>query len=505
MPPVRAVTGYGTNEFASQRYTRLIYPNCKNMQTSNVSIALINPTFTSAAYDHAFYVFYKKYGLSLSQGIKNITQDLKFLSNSVPNATVHTVENTFIKTIPQHLQSLLPNKLDLCILTDQDLQKGHIFSRQSYTDSLNRLFDIVIIFHEEYVTPKIYEILERFVLDGGTLIVMSGNPLYAEVRYNENSNKVTLVNGHGFAFNNKTAFKGLIERWENETKIWEGSNFYRYALPEYPLRFYNNPFNAGGPEINYVSNKNARIILDYHSSDLRYPVAAYILKSGAGKVISTGVDSSVIRYPNFFKFFDDLLINYANPKNISLSKHVPPYYSPPYRPKQFVRNSNDFIFDIVGNQTNNRIHIGSISNQSSLGTGILRIIGKTENKPIRFITQPFHYKGNIIKLTLGDVVKYGNLSKYEKYDTPIMFIFNVQGSKSQYKVAFVQGWYWRKGWDANTKTYYVGTSMHNFTSLSLDKLLKERGDTYIEINRMAINIPQSTVVNPLDFQINIVK
>jgi hypothetical protein len=502
---VAAPTKDWTNEYASQQYSQWFYPKCEigKETQSKVNIALINPTFTGAAYHHAFYDFYKKYNYYLSNGLmKNVTNDLNLLTSEVPNATIHHTQNTFIKAIPQRLRSLLPENLNMCILTDQDLQNGRIEYGENATSVLHKYFDIIIIFHEEYVTPKIYYMFKTFVSDGGTLIVGSGNAFYAEVRYNKNNNTVTLVNGHNWAFNNKTAFQGSIERWANESQKWEGSNYYRFALPQYLLHYYNNPFNASGPEMNYVSNRNAKIILDYNSSDLRYPVAAYELKSGKGKVISIGVGTEVMRSPDFLKFFDDLLINYANPKNVSVTHHVSHFYSPPYKPRLSTRNTNGIVFSSFGNQSNDQVRLGSVRNDTTSGMDIFRMIGKTENKNVNFITQPLHFRGDTIKLTIGDVLKYGNSSKYTKYDNPVMLSFNIKGTRSNYVIAFVHGSFWKEGWDQNND-YYTKVNSHTTSSINLNQLLKGKNDTYVEITRFKIALSKFTVINPFDFQINI--
>ena len=46
-------------------------------------IALINPTFTSAAYNNSFYVFYEKHSHTPS-GV-NVTLDLNLLSSRITN------------------------------------------------------------------------------------------------------------------------------------------------------------------------------------------------------------------------------------------------------------------------------------------------------------------------------------------------------------------------------------------------------------------------------------
>lgn len=55
---------------------------------------------------------------------------------------------------------------------------------------------------------------------------MDSNAFFAEVKYDANTNKVTLVKGHSWAFNGKSAWRSVNERWKNETEQWIGSNYY---------------------------------------------------------------------------------------------------------------------------------------------------------------------------------------------------------------------------------------------------------------------------------------
>lgn len=489
------------NEYGSSKYTKWFFPNC-NIQPKTqgmVNIAILNPTFTAAAYHHAFYDFYGKYNYNLSSGfVKNISSDLNLLTSEVPNATMHTAINTFVKVIPERLEHLLGPALNMCILTDQDLQKGYPFDSVS---PLHKFFDIVVIFHEEYVTPKINNLFKKFVSDGGNLLILSGNAFYAEVRYDELSNTVTLVNGHNWAFNNRTAFKGLTERWQNETREWMGSNFYHFALAKYKIVFYNNPFNTYGIENNYVSNKNAKIILDYNSSDLRFPIVAYELNHGKGKVICTGVGSDVIRNEDFLRFFDDLVVNYALPSQLSTRFHVPHFTSPPYKPALSPQSMNGLAFKIVGDGSQ-LMHFGTIRN-GTLGDEVFRIIGQTSERAVSLVSQPINFTENFISLTLGNILKYGNSSKYPiSYDTPVHFKFKIQGSKSDYVIDFVQGIFGARGWDQNS-TYYVGADVHSTSSVDVEDLLREKADTYLAVKEMRIEFPTKTAFNPLDFRVNI--
>jgi hypothetical protein len=109
------------------------------------------------------------------------------------------------------------------ILTDTDIDRGKIFDNHS----LN-LFNILILGHQEYVTQKEYNNLKKFVSSGGKLIALDANIFYAEVKYFDNNNTISLVKGHGWAYNGQTAWKSIGERWENETKNWFGSNYLCY-------------------------------------------------------------------------------------------------------------------------------------------------------------------------------------------------------------------------------------------------------------------------------------
>ena len=67
------------------------------------------------------------------------------------------------------------------------------------------------------MTQKEYDNLKHFVENGGTLILLDGNVFYAQVSYDKYHHTITLVKGHGWAFNGKSAWKSVSERWANET------------------------------------------------------------------------------------------------------------------------------------------------------------------------------------------------------------------------------------------------------------------------------------------------
>ena len=99
--------------------------------------------------------------------------------------------------------------------------------------------------HQEYVTQKEYNYLKQFVTNGGILILPYSNILYAEVKYNYKNDTVNLVKGHYWAFNGKSAWRSISEKWENETSEWVGSNYNPYSTI-----LGNNPFGYGKLKIN---------------------------------------------------------------------------------------------------------------------------------------------------------------------------------------------------------------------------------------------------------------
>ena len=83
----------------------------------------------------------------------------------------------------------------------------------------------MILSHQEYVTQHEYDNLKKFVANCGIIILLGGNEFYAEVKYDNNTDKITLVRGHNWAFNGKSAWKSAQERWLNETRQWMDSNY----------------------------------------------------------------------------------------------------------------------------------------------------------------------------------------------------------------------------------------------------------------------------------------
>src|SRR3989442_14801553 len=100
----------------------------QNKSTTNTKIAIVQPTFTEAAYYKAFYVFYDKYS-NVTSGV-NIASDLNLLTAHLNDSKVFCckVKND-IAIVGDQIKDALPNAT-VTNLTDQDIEEGKIFSDQ---------------------------------------------------------------------------------------------------------------------------------------------------------------------------------------------------------------------------------------------------------------------------------------------------------------------------------------------------------------------------------------
>src|ERR687888_585918 len=251
-----------------------------------LDIALIKPTFTAAAYHNSFYTFYKLYG-NIPEG-KNITTHLDLLSSKI-TSKVSKLSPSILPMLHllTNLKSAIP-KSNIAVLTDADVDNGSIFIKNNNNSNIaknnnnnnnNNVYDIIILGHQE---------------------------------------NITLVKGHGWAFNGKSAWRSVAERWKEETSQWVGSNYLCYLCK---ITFANDPFEYTHHEEQFITNPNDKILLNYNASVLDYydapssstlkkpVIAAYELHYHNGKVIALGIYSDdVIVNSGFDKYFDRLLL-----------------------------------------------------------------------------------------------------------------------------------------------------------------------------------------------------
>jgi hypothetical protein len=235
----------------------------------------------------------------------------------------------FINLVKDHI----PNAM-VTVMRDEDVNDGHIF----YDNAGNKTnaYDILLLFHNEYVTQQEYGNLKQFVMNGGTIVFIDANVFYAEVRYDKDNQTITLVKGHEWEFDGKAARRSVPERWYNETKDWAGGNFLVNSIRS-NITFANNPFNYTHFEEQFVNNPKAKIIIDYgvkfpkdyveeYSKKNELPVdkriediavGTYELNYGKGKVIMLGLSAGtlvqdqagiLVDNQKFKMFFDKVIL-----------------------------------------------------------------------------------------------------------------------------------------------------------------------------------------------------
>jgi len=290
---------------APDRYENLDNSTTRDVKSKALDIAFINPTFTLAAYDKAFYLFYSMYKETDSS---NITDYTALLSSIVPPDDDDLSDSAYMRN---HLKWLSP-KSNIDILTDQDVDDGSLI----FADNGINKYDIIMLSHQEYVTQREYDNLKRYVGNGGILFLLDGNVFYAEVTYDKNTNTVSLVKGHEWAFNGKSAnWVSVEERWADETSEWVGSNYLCCFGDK--IIFNNNPFGIKQLEEQYVTNPRAKILLDYNATEdtanpRDFVVATYELEYKNGKVIVLGpITDSFKGNDRFWRFIDSLLYQYG--------------------------------------------------------------------------------------------------------------------------------------------------------------------------------------------------
>jgi hypothetical protein len=290
-------------------------PTNYSKKNQTYTIAFIVPVFTTAAYNNAFYFFYEKYAKS-PPGI-NITTDLDLLSAAVTASKNHETasmdaSSLALPFLEKHTRLLVP-KENVSVLTDIDVDRGLIFHNKS------NIYDVLILAHQEYVTQKEYNNFKQFVKNGGTLILLDSNVFFAEVGYDLLTQVITLVKGHGWQYNGKTAWKSVEDRWKKETSNWTGSN---YICSSCKVTFVHNPFDYEHMEEQNITNVNSKLVFNYNASVLpsspvlnnatlahKYRIGIYELDYGNGHVISFGIYADkVINNKQFLVLFDKLLL-----------------------------------------------------------------------------------------------------------------------------------------------------------------------------------------------------
>src|SRR5215208_6436533 len=308
-------------------------------EESPLRVAFVKPSFTFAAYQlNGFYNFYDKDHDQAEEETTNVTTDLNLLTVRVPDGPyLHYNDDPFDRPrIPSQqqyydtLRELVEEKtsqnlaIDIADITDKEVHEGSIFDSAG-----NNVYDVLFLFHQEYVTQAEYDNLWKFVVqNGGTIVFNDANIFTVEVKYDSATDTVTLVRGHGWAYDGNSAWRAENERWLNENQQWVGSNFIEIPANE-NVTFSNNPFNYDHSEEQIVTNPNAMIIFDFGVMEQTSyeigeeidneqhflgfgKVAVYEMVSGKGKVINIGIYAHKLEDNEaFLDFYEEEILSRA--------------------------------------------------------------------------------------------------------------------------------------------------------------------------------------------------
>lgn len=174
---------------------------------STLKIALIKPVFTATPYSQyafgSFYAFYHKYGMVNG----NITTNLDWLNTSVSSGMRynsgwgHSLGLYSFLTSQNAQRCGLNLGKNLFILSDINVSDGALFYKNG-----SPKFDVVVVGFSEYTTLNQYDAYKQFVASGGKLILMSSDNFEVRVDYSHATNHESLVRGHGWLFNGKSAW-----------------------------------------------------------------------------------------------------------------------------------------------------------------------------------------------------------------------------------------------------------------------------------------------------------
>ena len=273
-----------------------------------LNIAIVPATFTEAAYDKSFYMFYEIYEDHVRKSDNSSFS--KYTDLLYSRVTKNPANWSGIDQIVNHLKWLTP-KSNIDVLGDQDIDNGTLLFSQK---GANR-YDVIILEHQEYVSQKEYDNLKKYVSNGGLLFLLNGNIFFGEVKYDEKINSLTFVKGHGFTFDGETAWRSDRERWAKENTEWIGSNY--KCCFGWDFRFHNDPFGITHVEEQYITNPKAEILLDYNAtadkSEEEFIIATYALEYKKGTVLTLGIwtVNKLFENERFLRFFDSLMFQYA--------------------------------------------------------------------------------------------------------------------------------------------------------------------------------------------------
>ena len=227
--------------------TRCLTDAMAHPPPSQVSIALVKPTFTSTPYSKydfgSFYYFFHKH---VADSV--VTSGLEPLATPVADAQEYNdgwgQDYSLYSFFKYGNQESDPARCGLVlganvrVVDDVSVNAGALFNPDG-----SKRFDSVVIGHEEYVTQAEYDQFHRFVAAGGRLVGMSGNMFFARVNYSGGIE--TLVAGHGWTFDGKVATASHNQPFAVANINWFGSNYLaKMLMPDHATLNPNDTIGA---------------------------------------------------------------------------------------------------------------------------------------------------------------------------------------------------------------------------------------------------------------------
>lgn len=179
----------------------------------DLSIGLVMRTFTGAAYS-GYYSFFSNPKLNAKS----------YLVRDVPTET--SMKTTAIYALRN--EGFASSQIH--VIDDSAVHRGEIFTPEGLPK-----FDVLLFFHNEYVTLEEYHNVARFVKAGGNVIILNGNAFFGEVDYNEETDALALFAGHGWEFDGENGTRTDIykSRFLNTRSTfehfdWIGSRYHTF-------------------------------------------------------------------------------------------------------------------------------------------------------------------------------------------------------------------------------------------------------------------------------------
>jgi hypothetical protein len=198
------------------------------------------------------------------------------------------------KTVRDHLKAVLTPQNSITLIDDIDVHNNAIMG-----------FDVIFLFHQEYVTSEEYQNLKSFVSRGGKLVIFDGNVFFAQITYNPVSNSITLVDGHSWHFDGKAAYGGPEEHNKSGNIDFIGA----YTSLTYLMHYADYaPFRFRRGEEEVSANPANMVIREYGEG-----VATFVKSYGSGLVLVMGLYGDIVDVnmdQDFLNFLDSLLSKY---------------------------------------------------------------------------------------------------------------------------------------------------------------------------------------------------